>query len=454
MKTVGRWATGSLVVVIAGCSAARPPDPRPPSADVRLAREILADRELPEVLARAKSLLRSGLSAGTGYREVWIRDLNTFIELALQVSEGEGIRRALLTFFEFQGAQGDIVDGYVPRRRAQVSYEYRQSALAPDLLAHKNTVETDQESSLVQAVGRYVEVTGDRAFLHEEVGGVRVVRRLEAALAYLLNHRFEPGHGLVWGATTVDWGDVQPEHEWGVVLDHSSHRAIDAYDNAMFILAINSYLGLLDEDDQGRRHWTRLRDEVRQSFRRHLWDGKRQKLVPHLYLEGSPFPDDFDEGVTWYHGGTAVAIEAGLLSRDEIRWSLERMRRNVREAGASSIGLTVYPPYPEGLFRNPAMAPWHYQNGGDWSWFGGRMVQQLIRHGFVEEAYEELKPMVSRVLEHGDFREWWTRDNDPRGARRFRGSAGVLGRAIQMLLDWAEVRAAEKAAPGNAPGEG
>ena len=80
-----------------------------------------------------------------------------------------------------------------------------------------------------------MEATGDRAILLEEIDGARVVDRLEAALEYLLKHRFDEDHGLVWGATTVDWGDVQPEHEWGVELDESSHRAIDVYDNAMLV---------------------------------------------------------------------------------------------------------------------------------------------------------------------------------------------------------------------------
>lgn len=64
------------------------------------------------------------------------------------------------------------------------------------------------------------------------------------------------------------------------------------------------------------------------------------------------------------------------------------------------------------------------------------MVQQLIRYGFVEEAYQELKPMVAGVVD-GGFREWWTPDGRPRGVPRYRGSAGVLGRAVEMLLDWA-----------------
>jgi hypothetical protein len=66
------------------------------------------------------------------------------------------------------------------------------------------------------------------------------------------------------------------------------------------------------------------------------------------------------------------------------------------------------------------------------------MIQQLIRHGFVAEAYRELRPMVTRVLKHEGSHEWWTRDSEPRGSGRFRGSAGVLGRAIEMLRTWAE----------------
>jgi len=70
-------------------------------------------------------------------------------------------------------------------------------------------------------------------------------------------------------------------------------------------------------------------------------------------------------------------------------------------------------------------------------WFGGRMIQQLVRYGFIEGAYRDLRPMAERVLRAGNFHEWWTPDNQPRGSAQFRGSAGVLGRAIEMLQAWA-----------------
>lgn len=70
------------------------------------------------------------------------------------------------------------------------------------------------------------------------------------------------------------------------------------------------------------------------------------------------------------------------------------MLANEKASGASSIELTVFPPYPEGSFKNKSMVPFGYQNGGDWAWFGGQMTQQLINYGFVEESYEHIQPMV------------------------------------------------------------
>ena len=87
------------------------------------------------------------------------------------------------------------------------------------------------------------------------------------------------------------------------------------------------------------------------------------------------------------------------------------------------------------------MQPYSYQNGGDWTWFGGRMIQVLIENGFIDEAYREMMPMISRVQENDGFYEWYSVDNKPRGSGTFRGSAGVLGRAIEMLLTWANANA-------------
>jgi glycogen debranching enzyme len=402
-----------------------------------LAKEILSNQDFPAVLERGKAILKTGLNAGSGYGEVWIRDLNTFIELALEVQDREQIRESLLIFFHFQGADGNIIDGYIPADKTNVAYEYYLSPDMPQLRGHKNTVETDQEASLVQAIAKYVRTTGDTSILRTKVNGLKVLDRLELTLRFLLEHRYDATYGLIWGATTSDWGDVQPEHDWGVRLDESSHRAIDIYDNAMFVIAMNDYLELAGADSAQAEEWKGVAARIKANTRQHLWDAARHKYRPHIYLEGSPFPADFDEERIYYHGGTAIAIEAGMLTKDEILLVLNDMVNNMRFSGAGSIGLTVYPPYPKGYYKNRSMVPFGYQNGGDWTWFGGRMIQQLIAHGFVGQAYEQMLPMVERVEQNGGFFEWYTVTNEPKGSGLFRGSAGVLGKAIQMFHEWA-----------------
>jgi glycogen debranching enzyme len=381
--------------------------------------------------------MKTGFNAGDGYREVWIRDYNTFIELSSKVFPDSVLRENLIVFFRMQGDDGNIIDGFTPARQiGEDKSDFIYCELEPRYAGHKNTVETDQESSLVQAVYKYIQITGDKTILDELAGDKTVSSRLADAMDFLLNYRYNSEYGLIIGATTADWGDVQPEHGWGVDLDNNTHPAIDIYDNAMFIIALDNLMELIPET---RNKFGNIRSQLAENCRKHLWDQEKQKFIPHIYLEkGSPFPPDFDENQIYYFGGTATAIEAGLLERDEIKTSLDEMVLRVKLAGAASIGLTLYPPYPEGYFANKIMNPeYSYQNGGDWTWFGGRMIQQLIKHGFIEEAYEQITPMLKRVKDNNGFFEWYSVDNKPRGSGTFRGEAGVLYKAIIMLEEWA-----------------
>lgn len=389
------------------------------------------------VKEKAMEVIQTGFTAGDGYGEVWIRDYNTFMELASEVYAPEVLKDNLRVFFRLQGTDGNIIDGYIPAERATAGYDYIRSDLEPRYAGHKNTVETDQESSLVQAVHKYVRTTGDSGFLQEMVNGKTVGERLEWAMEFLLNHRYSDQYGLIWGATTADWGDVQPEHEWGVYLTDDTHYAIDIYDNAMFLIALDNLMELLPGK---RESWETVHRNIYNNCREHLWDTSNRKFIPHIYLNGSPFPEEFNEHEIYYHGGTAVAIEAGLLTREEIKEALEKMLSNIRAAGASSIGLTLYPPYPAGFFKNKIMYPYGYQNGGDWTWFGGRMIQQLISHGFADEAWEHIQPMLKRVKSNDGFYEWYTVNNEPRGSGTYRGEAGVLFKAIRMFEELEPIR--------------
>merc|ERR1712187_26793 len=99
--------------------------------------------------------------------------------------------------------------------------------------------------------------------------------------------------------------------------------------------------------------WKKKADEVAKAAMKWLWDEERQKFKPHVYVgpvcgpshgsasyecfpyKGSPFvaSAEFDEDDIYYHGGTAVAIEAGLLNLTQIQRALSDMRANVQRAG-------------------------------------------------------------------------------------------------------------------------
>ena len=413
----------------------------PSSKSVKALKEDIKNNPLfAKVDSMARAIAATGFNAGDCYSEVWIRDFNTFIELSMEVRPLTEIKDNFDVFWAFQGPQGDIIDGFAHSDEAYTDYKFRYSDAYPMYRAHKNTVETDQESSMVQAVYKYVKKSGDVEYLRAVAQGKKVIDRLEWALNYLRECKWNDKYGLIIGATTADWGDVQPEHGWGVEIDENTHYAIDIYDNAMFVKAMDNFIDLcaMCGEKSRTKKWKATRKLVAQNIRKHLWDSKNHKFIPHIYLNDSPFPADFDENKIYYHGGTTIAIEAGLLSKAEIAEANACMVANVAASGAPTIGLTVYPPYPEGFFKNAGMGPYGYQNGGDWTWFGGRMIQALVANGFVQEAYDEVLPMLQRVVDNNAFHEWYTLEGKAVGSGTFRGEAGVLYKAIEMLRNWAE----------------
>ena len=410
---------------------------------------------LTRVLHDARSLLNGSFNAGGSYADVWIRDLATFAEVALEVNPPKKCKDILLGFFVRQHADGECPGGYLwgsPLPDPALKFPTCLGGTA----TCKNNVETDQEASLVLATDAYVRVTGDVAFLSQSVHGVSVIRRCEDALDWLVGSRWHNATGLLYGGTTMDWGDMQvePDVRDPRELDEHSHLTIDTYDNAMFLLAIRAFMRLQKlvvstsgetntSGASGARDWPRMLTSVTAAVRTHLWNTTRASFVPHLYASsrGSPFPPSFAEWSIRCHGSLAVAAQAGILTTDEMRRAHRAMSDDVTAVAAAggrmTVGLTLYPPYPKATLPNLSiMAPFTYQNGGDWTWFGGRWVSALVAHNLLHEAADAVAPMAARVLGHGGhFYEWYDFHGQPQGSGKFHGSAGVLGKAIKDLQE-------------------
>ena len=362
--------------------------------------------------------------------------MNTFVETACEVVPSKDIRGAILVFFALQQPNGEMIDGYVLKGEFDWEDPNRYySDAAPEHVAFKNTVETDQETSLIQIVWKYIQKTGDKSILQEQVAGRTVYERMKEMVDYLMREKYNTQYGLLTGALTADWGDVQPDEDNLCDITENSIVTIDAYDNAMFAIALGDLSRMSDGEESTR--WEKMRQDIVGNIRKYLWDDEQNKIIPHIYPEKKPDFGDFDESKVYYHGGTAIAIEAGVLEHDEIGIVNAQMVENVRLSGMPSIGLTVYPPYPENFFPGTMAKPYSYQNGGDWTWFGGRMIQQLIANGYVAEAYAEVRPMIDRVIKNKGFFEWYGMGGVPDGSGHFKGSAGTLCKAIQMFNEWA-----------------
>ncbi len=158
---------------------------------------------------------------------------------------------------------------------------------------------------------KYVKIRGDKYFLNEEVDGITITGRMERALLFLMNYRFNEKYGLIWGATTTDWGDVQPEHDWGVFLTDDTHYSFDIYDNAMFIIAISSFIEMAPLMAPG---WKPVHDSLCINTMKYLWDKEKKKFIPHIYLNGSPFP----EGSGTFRGEAGVLYKAITMLEEAV----------------------------------------------------------------------------------------------------------------------------------------
>jgi hypothetical protein len=102
--------------------------------------------------------------------------------------------------------------------------------------------------------------------------------------------------------------------------------------------------------------------------------------------------------------------------------------------GSMTVAVINYPPYPKGSFLNPGVDPYVYVNSADWTWWGGRTIEAMIKTGHLDLAYQEIIPFLDRVIKNDGFYEWYSvLDHQPHGSNTFLGAAGALGKAIKLM---------------------
>jgi len=92
-------------------------------------------------------------------------------------------------------------------------------------------------------------------------------------------------------------------------------------------------------------------------------------------LDGSPFVPDFNDAKSYYGDGLRILGPDSKKRFKKITGNSIAMTKKEN----SQPSMTVYSPYP--LQHSPMCRLNTYQNGGDWTWFGGRMVRALTENG-------------------------------------------------------------------------
>jgi len=355
-----------------------------------------------------------GFAAGTTYPQVWIRDTSTMLGYARFFYPLPDLQGMVDRFFLTQGPEGEIQDWVDTVGRCD-----------------KNTVESDQETSLVLAAWQLA--LGDPAWLTYNVAGISRLRRLDMALEWLWRNRLDAKRGLIWSGFTADWGDVERSYadQRAIKLSDRSRRTFSTYTQALFIQAAQKMVLLAGRMGNGvmAGKWRQRGEVVAAECRRQLYLADKGYFIVHRV-------ENKDEVLRWERdilavGGNAEAMRAGLMSKAEIARFLGVLEAKRKQLGLRSVSFTLLPPYPEGFFPHPLLrSPWSYQNGGEWDWIGGRLVSALYRSGFHYKAEKFLREIAVKNLAEMNIFEWSDKGGGGQGASFYAGAAGVLGEAI------------------------
>ena len=213
-----------------------------------------------------------GFGAGSVYPQIWLRDSATILPATRYFYSAPFLTSWLEEHLSHQLGDGALWDWIAAGDPAQFTTNAPHAAQvyasgSVVLSADKNTTVADQESSAVDAAWRVYQLTGDRVWLTKSIGGRALVDRLDAALAYVEQQRFDPGVRLVASAFTADWGDVSPTYpdQRAIYLDEATPVVVGLYANAFFARAAEELAELLDAAANPTRaeHWRQLAASVR-----------------------------------------------------------------------------------------------------------------------------------------------------------------------------------------------
>jgi hypothetical protein len=357
----------------------------------------------------------SGFAAGMDYPQIWLRDANTILPASRYFYNRPFLATWLEEHLAFQKENGSLEDWIDSRGKSD-----------------KNTTETDQESSAVQAAYQIYSILGPE-WLKNDIAGMTIIDRLEQALSFVIRNRWNERNGLLIGAHTADWGDVDmvdPDQE-AIYTDERTQWTADIYDQSMFYEACMNLSEMMKAVGNIKRKefWQEKALGVQKNTDKHLWQENKGFYRVHIHL--NDLEHEFDEDDMFVMGGNTQAIISGLAGEKKSNRIIQEAIRRQESYKVSTLSGTILPPYPKNFFRHPLLDdPYEYQNGAQWDWFGARLIYAMFQRGFSQTAKEKWLEIIGKNVENRGFFEWDNKEGVGKGSDFYAGSAGSLGKVL------------------------
>ena len=389
-----------------------------------------------EALFALENEVIHGFRPGKLYQEMYVRDIAWGMETVQYYYPDEYLREPIEAFLRRQYTD----------ETASLDGDYDVLAGSGSIggiittvgFSNKQTITSDEESSLIHAAYVYYTMSHDVAWLQSLIANRTVVERLNLAADWLKRHRFDPESRLFWRGHTVDWGDVKFEESTNYT-DYDpaqDHLTVSIYDQALAYMALTELaeMNAAVGDVARAEEWRGKAQALKEQTNARLWQAGKGFYRTHLHV--TPLEHDFDESAM-VSISNALAIYAGLTDFDQSQAILRNLERVRLETVADKPGLSIYPYYPNQwpdlFFDYLGMGYGNYQNGGVWDWWGGVQIKMEFTKGFASQGTEHLLQVANDWHKHpGNIIEWQS-STDPEhheGSHYYSAAAGTMGSAI------------------------
>ncbi len=388
-----------------------------------------------EAIFNAGNEIIHGFRPGKVYPEMYVRDIAWGMETAQYYYPDEYLREPIEAYLRRQyTANSRSIDGDfgVVAGAGAIG-----GIITPDGRSNKQTITTDEETSLIHAAYLYYNMAYDSDWLQKPINSLPIIERLNLAADWLYRHRLDADLQLLWRGHTTDWGDVKFEKGPGYT-DYNpaqDHLTASIYDQALAYLALielarmNAAVGQTAQADE----WQSKAEALKKQTNQLLWQADKGFYLTHAHI--SPLEHNFDES-NMVSIANALAVFTGLTDFEQSAAIFDRLEEARLAAGAKKPGLSIYPYYPNQwpnlFFDYLGMGYGNYQNGGVWDWWGGVQIKAEFTQGFAETALVHLLQVANDWQKHpGNIIEWQsTTDSRHEGSHYYSAAAGTMGSAI------------------------